>query len=188
MVKVQKIFFPDQQFVCLDFSLAEYKTYLLSLLFVISGVATPYVLHHFNLAGQIFLPIYFFILIGAYKFGWRVGIITAISTPLLSFVLSGMPTMSILPFVITKGCLLALIAGFTASKLGKLSILSILSVVFGYQLLGFVIVCLFTHNINLALMDLRTGYPGLLLQAIGGYALLTFIKKNERKKLGTDFE
>jgi len=188
MIKAQNIFFPSQQFVCLNFSLAEYRTYLLSLLFAISGLATLYIFHHINLAGQIFLPIYFFILIGAYKFGWRVGIITAILAPLLSFSLSGMPALLILPFVIIKGCLLAAIAGFTANKLGRLSVLSILSAVIGYQLLGLVITYLFTHNINLALMDLRIGYPGLLLQVIGGYVLLAFIEKYERKKMGTDFE
>ncbi len=188
MIKAQKIFFPGQQFVCLNFSLAEYKTYLLSLLFAVSGVVTPYLFHHFNLAGQIFLPIYFFVLIGAYKFGWRVGMITAISAPLLSFGLSGMPVISILPLVIIKGCLLASIAGFTASQLGKLSVLSIFSAVFSYQLLGFAIVYLFTHDINLALMDLRMGYPGLILQVIGGFALLTNISKYEGKKLETDLE
>lgn len=188
MTKAQKLFFPGQQFVCLDFSLTEYKTYLLSLLFAISGVVTPYLFHHFNLSGQIFLPIYFFVLFGAYKFGWRVGVITAIFSPLLSFVLSGMPVMAILPFVMLKGCLLAAIAGFVASKFRKLSVLSILLAVMGYQLLGFAVVYLFTHNINLALMDLKIGYPGLLLQIIGGYALLTSISKYEGKKLATDLK
>ena len=41
--------------------------------------------------GLILLPIYFFTLIGAYKYGWQVGLLTAVLSPLANHLLFGMP-------------------------------------------------------------------------------------------------
>src|SRR5680860_2276 len=113
----------NQEFFYLNFGLAEYKTYILSLGLTLGSVLLPYIIHQFNLAGSIFLPIYFFVLIGAYKFGWKVGVITGTFSPLISFALTGMPILAILPLVIVKGILLALATGFFTRKQGKLSLL-----------------------------------------------------------------
>ena len=179
----QKILSPKSEFLCLDFGLTEYRTYFLSLILVMGSIALPYVLHHFYLAGQVLLPIYFFVLVGAYKFGWKVGVITAISSAFLSFILTGMPMIAILPSVILKGVLLALVAGFFAIKNNKLSILNMLLIVLGYEIIGSFIVYLFTHNIALSTADLVMGYPGLVLEIIGGYILLKFIRGYGRKEL-----
>ena len=64
---------------------SDYKTYLFSMLFVAGNIALPYALHQFNLAGQVFLPIYFFVLVASYKFGWRTGLITALCSLSKSF-------------------------------------------------------------------------------------------------------
>jgi hypothetical protein len=182
----QKTLSLDPDFFCLNFGLTEYKTYLFSLALAAGSVALPYALHHFYMAGQVFLPIYFFVLIGAYKFGWKVGAITAISSVFISFVLTGMPMLAILPFVVTKGLLLAMAASFFARRSGKLSLLNLLLIVLGYEFTGSLMVYLFTRNLALAGADLVLGYPGLLIEIVGGYILLKFINGYGKKELAAN--
>ena len=59
------------------FAYKEGKTYWVALLFVLGNVLFPQLCHLFNLGGPTWLPIYFFTLIGAYKYGWQVGLLTA---------------------------------------------------------------------------------------------------------------
>jgi hypothetical protein len=186
MENTQKTLSLNPEFLYLNFGLAQYRTYILSLGLIAGSIFFPYILHHLYSAGEIFLPIYFFILIGSYKFGWKVGAITAILSPLLSFALTGMPILSILPSVIIKGVLLALAAGFFTRKHGKLSLLNLLLIVLSYQVVGFMIVYLLTHNLTLSATDLVLGYPGLLLEIIGGYILLKFISGYGKKELETN--
>lgn len=164
----------------------DYKTYLFSVLFISGNVILPYIFHQLHLAGQVFLPIYFFVLIASYKFGWRVGLMTAIFSPLVSFGLSAMPIAALLPFVIIKGSLLAIVTGWLVKKSQKLSLGNIILAVAGYQLFGVLIIYAFTHNIHLSLLDLKIGFPGLLLQIVGGYFILLALGNYEEKKSGRD--
>jgi hypothetical protein len=47
------------------------KTYLAAALFVAGNIALPQLCHTVHLGGPTWLPIYFFTLVGAYKYGWR---------------------------------------------------------------------------------------------------------------------
>ena len=60
------------------------KAYLLATLFIAGNILLPQLCHLVNLGGKIMLPIYFFTLVGAYKYGWKVGLLTAIVSPLLN--------------------------------------------------------------------------------------------------------
>ena len=52
---------------------ASRRTYLLALAFIAGNVVLPQICHLVPQGGMILLPIYFFTLIGAFAFGWRVG-------------------------------------------------------------------------------------------------------------------
>ena len=54
------------------------KTYLFALLFVAGNIALPQLCHLVPYGGPTLLPIYFFTLIAAYKYGFLVGLLTAI--------------------------------------------------------------------------------------------------------------
>ena len=58
------------------------KTYLFALLFVAGNIALPQLCHLVPAGGPTLLPIYFFTLIAAYKYGFKVGLLTAILSPL----------------------------------------------------------------------------------------------------------
>ena len=55
-------------------SFSNVKTYLFAFLFVAGNIALPQLCHLVPMGGPTLLPIYFFTLIAAYKFGFRVGL------------------------------------------------------------------------------------------------------------------
>ena len=93
---------------------AETKTYLAALLFVLGNIVLPQLFHLVPQGGMTWLPIYFFTLVGAYKYGWRVGLLTAIFSPLVNSVLFGMPPVGALPAILLKSVLMAVIGGYVA--------------------------------------------------------------------------
>ena len=82
----------------LDYSNA--RTYLMAALFIAGNMALPQLFHLIPQGGITWLPIYFFTLIGAYKFGWKVGLLTAILSPIINSLLFGMPLPAVLPAIL----------------------------------------------------------------------------------------
>ena len=66
------------QFRQLNLSVVNVRTYLFAVLFVGGNMLPPQLCHLMPDGGKIFLPIYFFTLIASYKFGLKVGILTAV--------------------------------------------------------------------------------------------------------------
>lgn len=153
----------------------EKKTYLAALAFVVGNIALPQLCHLVPQGGMMMLPIYFFTLIGAYKFGWKVGLLTAVFSPLVNSALFGMPMPAVLPAILLKSVLLALAAGFVASKYNKVSIPLLLVTVLAYQVLGTLGEWAMKGDLYLALQDFRIGIPGMLLQILGGYAVIKYL-------------
>jgi hypothetical protein len=57
------------------------------------------------------------------------------------------------------------------------SLVGLLLAILFYQLTGLMFEWFYTGSLILAYQDLRMGFPGLLLQWLGGYALLRSIQK-----------
>jgi hypothetical protein len=160
----------------LNLNFEDWQYYMYTLLFVVGNILFPWLVHTIPLGGLKFLPIYFFVLIGAYKFGWKVGLMTAVLSPLANHVLTGMPVSAMLPSIFVKGIAMALIAAFIASKTQKLSLAHIALVIIGYQTLGFIFEWALTGSLIRAFQDITIGYPGLLIQLFGGFILLYLLK------------
>ena len=159
-------------------TLRETKAYLLALAFVAGNIILPQVCHFIPQGGLIFLPIYFFTLIGAYKYGWQVGLCTAVASPIINSWLFGMPPQAMVPIILIKSILLAVTAGLTAHYTKRLSILSILGVVLTYQVLGGIAEWAMTGSLQAALQDFQLGLPGIILQIVGGYLVIKYLLKN----------
>lgn len=155
----------------------EIKTYLFALLFVVGNIALPQICHLIPGGGLTWLPIYFFTLIAAYKYGLRVGLLTAILSPLINSALFGMPPVALLPAILIKSTLLAGAAAYAAHRLGKISLLGIIAAVLVYQIAGTLIEWAIVKDFFTAVQDFRIGIPGMLIQIFGGYALLKAIAK-----------
>ena len=80
----------------------EAKTYLAAALFVAGNIVLPQICHLVPQGGLRWLPIYFFTLVGAYKYGWRVGLLTAVLSPAVNSALFGMPAAAMLPVILLK--------------------------------------------------------------------------------------
>lgn len=153
----------------------ERKTYRVALLFVMGNILLPQVCHLVPQGGVTWLPIYFFTLIGAYKYGWRVGLFTALASPVINSWLFGMPSLSMLPAILTKSVLLSLAAGYAAHRFQRASVGLMLGVVLAYQLPGAFAEWVYTGSAAAALQDFRIGLPGMALQVFGGTLFINHI-------------
>lgn len=153
------------------------KTYLIATVFVVGNLLFPQLAHLIPQGGFIFLPIYFFTLIAAYKYGIHVGLLTAILSPLANSMLFGMPPVAVLPAIMIKSAILAVAAAMAAKHFGKISLLGILLAILAYQFIGTGIEWIMTQNFMVAIQDFRLGIPGMLIQLIGGYFVLKALAK-----------
>lgn len=151
------------------------RTYLAASLFVLGNIAIPQFFHLIPQGGITWLPIYFFTLVGAYKYGWRVGLITAIVSPIINSLLFGMPAVSGLPAILLKSALLAVFAGIAATRFKKASLWMLLVVVLAYQILGTLGEWAMKGNFYFAIQDFRIGVPGMLVQVFGGWLFINHI-------------
>lgn len=154
---------------------AEAKTYLAALAFVAGNIILPRLFHLVPQGGMRWLPIYFFTLIGAYKYGWRVGLLTAVFSPLVNSALFGMPPVNALPAILLKSALMAVVAGLVAARYHKASFLLLTAVVLTYQVLGTLGEWAMKGDFWLAAQDFRIGIPGMLLQVFGGWIFINRI-------------
>lgn len=156
-------------------SLREAKSYLIAAAFTAGNIILPQICHLIPQGGLIWLPIYFFTLVGAYKYGWQVGLFTAIASPLINNLLFGMPGHEMVPIILIKSVLLAVAAGLMARYTKQISILNILAVVLAYQLLGGMVEWAMTGSLTAALQDIHLGLPGIIFQVVGGYMVIRYL-------------
>lgn len=148
------------------------RTYLFAALFAIGNILLPQLFHLVPQGGVTWLPIYFFTLIGAYVYGWRVGLLTALVSPVVNSLFFGMPAADALPAIMLKSALLAVCAGYAAQRFHKASLAMLAGVVLSYQLLGTVGEWIMKSDFYAACQDFRIGLPGMLLQIFGGWLVI----------------
>lgn len=142
------------------------KTYLAASLFVLGNLVMPQLFHLIPQGGMIWLPIYFFTLVGAYKYGWKVGLLTAVLSPLANSALFGMPAVAVLPAILLKSVLLAIAAGYVASHFKRASLGLLVGVVLAYQFVGTLGEWAMNGDFWLAIQDFSNRYSGYAVSDI----------------------
>ena len=160
-----------------SYNFSSIKTYLFATLFVVGNIIAPQLAHFVPQGGFIFLPIYFFTLIAAYKYGLKVGLLTAILSPVINHLLFGMPPMAVLPAILVKSVLLAGAASYLARRSNAVTLLNLVLAVLFYQVAGTLLEWALVRDFAVAVQDFRIGIPGMLLQIFGGFGLLKAIEK-----------
>jgi hypothetical protein len=155
----------------------EIKSYAFATLFIAGNIIFPQVCHLIPMGGMMLLPIYFFTLIAAYKYGFFTGLLTAVASPIINHYLFGMPGTEMLPIILIKSGLLAVAAGYLAQRTGEIKIQSLLLVILFYQGIGMIAEFALTGSFMAAIQDIRIGFPGILLQLVGGFFCLKAISK-----------
>lgn len=150
----------------------EAKTYMWATVFVACNLVLPQVFHLIPQGGIIFSPLSLVILSGAYKFGWKTGLLAALLSPSVNHLLTGMPATEVLPVMTMKLAVLAVIAGLTAQYFKKASLPIIIGVVLVCKAVECVGELLLTGGIEATVTDFTMGWPGLLLQVFGTWLLL----------------
>lgn len=156
-------------------TLDEARTYLWALIFVGANLLLPQVFHLVPQGGIIFSPLSLVIMAGAYKLGWRVGLLAALASPLVNHLITGMPAMSVLPVMTLKLAVLALVAGFTAQHFRRATIPLLIGVVLLTELLGGLGELAFMGGIDATIQDFTVGWPGMLLQIVGTYLIVKYL-------------
>ena len=158
-------------------NLAERRAWLMAAAFVAGNIALPQLCHLLPQGGLILLPIYFFTLIAAYKYGLWVGLATAVLSPVVNYLLFGMPAAGALAPILIKSVALAFAAAYAAKWSGRVSLLAIVGAVLAYQIVGAGAEWALTGSFAEAMQDFRLGFPGILFQIFGGWLVLKALQK-----------
>jgi LytS/YehU family sensor histidine kinase len=167
------------------------RSYVLTVVFVMLAVFVPWVFHQFHLAGPTFLPMHIFVLIAGLLFGWRAGLIVGLLTPLVSYFISGMPVLNVLPQIVIELSAYGFIAGILREKYDLRTIWSLLGAIVGGRialLLAILVIYLVTGQTYSPLgieanpfaafwSVIKQGWPGILLQLISMPIIVWLVEK-----------
>jgi niacin transporter len=158
--------------------LTNVKTYGIITAFVVLSVLTPWAFHQFQFAGATYLPMHFFIFVAALTYGWQAGAIVGLLTPFASYLVSGMPALTVLPQVAVEVTVYGLLAGLLRQKFNLRVVWSLLGAMIGGRialLIAVAIVQAVTGNVHSPLGATATtfsavwntvaqAWPGMLIQ------------------------
>ena len=145
-------------------SYRDSRAYMMAALFVVGNIVLPQLCHLVPQGGLVWLPIYFFTLVAAYKL------------PVVNSLLFGMPAAASLPIILIKSVLLAVAAAFIASRVRGVAFGAVALAVVAYQGIGMLAEWGMTGSLVAALQDVRLGWPGILVQIFGGYAVMKYVR------------
>ncbi len=92
------------------------RTLVLILAFAAGGMLLPWLAHQVHLAGPTFLPMHIFVILAGLLYGWRAGLAVGLLTPLLSYAISGLPLLAMLPQVTVELAAYGLFAGLARGR------------------------------------------------------------------------
>jgi niacin transporter len=183
---INRIAFSKPQSLIGALKYKDIRSYLLTAAFVMLAVFVPWVFHQFHLAGATFLPMHIFVLIAGLLFGWRAGLLVGLFTPLVSYFVSGLPVINVLPQVVIEVTAYGLIAGLLREKYnlrtiwsllgamigGRLALLSAISIIYliagqSYSPLG-----LQANPLASFWSTVKQGWPGIVIQLISISAII----------------
>ena len=152
-------------------NLGEARLYVAAAAMVAGNLLLPFALHRVPGGGLMFLPIFFFTLVAGWRFGAQAAVLTAVLSPLANHFLTGMPPAAALQDLILQSALLGALAALMAARSSRPTLTLLALVVAAHQAL-----VLFPTLIHAGwqpcLAALKFRAPGLLLQVLGGLAVL----------------
>ena len=154
----------------------EAKTYLWATVFVACNLVLPQLFHLIPQGGVIFSPLSLVILAGAYKFGWKTGLLAALASPLVNHLITGMPAWEVMPVMTMKLAVLALVAGLAAQRFKTVSLPLLIGVILVSKIIEALGELAITGGIAATIADFTIGWPGLLLQVFGAWLILKYVK------------
>ena len=148
------------------------------ILLIAISLGSPILVHYFGLKGTEYLPIFFALSLGSYILNPLTLIILSIVSPLINLVITGMPQVPILYFLIFEGFIFSILISSLKNKFPFfiLAPLSFISARFSSILLVF----LLNENIEIWFNGIINGYKGIIVNSLFAIAAY-FIFKNKFK-------
>jgi hypothetical protein len=143
-------------------SFSEIKYYVFSVFFTILAVGVPSALHQFHVAGQIFVPMHFFVIVAGLLFGWKTGLLVGILSPLMSYGLTQMPVVALLSQITVELAVYGFAAGFLRER-NLNAWVSLFSAMMLGRAARILFIVLFAPKMN-AWQFIEMSWPGILLQ------------------------
>ena len=149
------------------------------ILLIAISLISPIIVHYFGLKGTEYLPIFFALSLGAYILNPISLITLSIISPLMNSILTGMPQIPILYFLIFEGFIFSILISILKNKFPFfiLAPLSFIVARFSSILLAF----LLNENIEIWLNGIVNGYKGIIINSI--FALSAYFIFKDRFKI-----
>lgn len=150
--------------------LTKIKILFFVLVFTTLSILTPLVAHYFGgvAAGRLFLPMHFFVLTAGLLLGWRAGLVVGVLTPLISYSLTNMPPVMVLPFVVIEVAAYGFWAGFFQQKFKNVWLSLIGALILGRMILfaGLILLPTKLPALPYVFGAIENGWRGIALQII----------------------
>ena len=148
------------------------------ILLIAVSLGSPILVHYFGLRGTEYLPIFFALSLGCYILNPLTLIILSIVSPLINLLVTGMPQIPILYFLILEGFIFSILISVLKNKF-PFFILAPLSFI-SARLSSILLVFLLNENIEIWFNGILNGYKGIIINSL--FAIATyFIFKNKFK-------
>ena len=148
------------------------------ILLIAISLVSPIIVHYFGLKGTEYLPIFFALSLGSYILNPLPLITLSIISPLINSIITGMPQIPILYFLIFEGFIFSILISLLKNKL-SFFILAPLSFIIA-RFSSILIVFLLNENITIWFNGIVNGYKGIIINSL--FALASyFILKNAKK-------
>lgn len=152
------------------------------------GIALPRIFHVLagTTAGSVFLPMHIAVLIAALTFGITSGCVVAGSSVIFSYLLTGMPTLARMPYMLIELLIYAILLSVLNKKFN--SYLSLVITMILGRVLYAIVLAVAIHGIGLqtygisVIESIKTGLPGIIIQLL----LVPFIAKTIQKRIKLD--
>ncbi|MBM4446167.1 MAG: ECF transporter S component [Chloroflexi bacterium] len=188
---IDRIAFSRPQTFPMALKYNDIRSYVLTVMFVALAVFMPWAFHQFHLAGPTFLPMHIFVLIAGLLFGWRAGLVVGLLTPLVSYFISGMPVLNVLPQIIIELSAYGFIAGILRQKYNLRTIWSLLGAIIGgrMMLLLAILLIYFIAGTSYSPLGLeanpfvsfwstiKQGWPGIVVQLVSIPIIVWLVEK-----------
>ena len=144
-----------------------------SALLLALGVLFPFFFHQYGIAGRIFLPMHIPVLIAGFLVGPASGGLVGALSPILSSLLTGMPTLPLTILMVPELLTYGILAGLLYQKLRVNLWLSLLGAMGGGRIIWTMMAVLISpilgiraRTLPVALAALAASWPGMIIQLI----------------------
>jgi len=163
------------------------KTTSFILAFTTLAITLPIIIHQIAgpAAGKLFLPMHLFVFVAALLLGWRAGLAIGLLTPLISYSLTGMPIIAVLPLVAIETALYGILAGYFHQTRKWNVILSLAGAMVLGRIMLWIAIAILPIKIattGYVLSAIRAGSIGIIIQLI----LIPLIYKSLEKYIADE--